>query len=120
MSTGELVPVDDNIWILEGGIVPFFGFPYPTRSVVVRLPSGDLWVWSPIELTDGAQGRVDSAGCVPAHLVSPNKIHHLFLKDWKDAWPEAKLWGPQSTIDKRDDLPLKPRSTGSTRPTGKV
>lgn len=106
MSDGqplELVEVAENIWIAEGGIVPFFGCAYPTRAVIVRLPSGDLWVWSPIELTPALKDQVETLGS-PAHLVSPNKIHHLFLKDWKDAWPEARLWGPQSTIDKRRDL----------------
>ncbi|MEP3048463.1 MAG: DUF4336 domain-containing protein [Roseibium sp.] len=97
------VAVAENIWIFEGTIVPFFSCPYPTRCVVVRLPSGKLWVWSPIYLTPPLKAQIDDLG-KPAHLVSPNKIHHLFLQDWSAAWPEAKLWGPQSTIDKRTDL----------------
>lgn len=47
----------------------------------------------------------------PAHLFSPNLLHHLYLQDWKSVWPTAKLWGPASTIKKRTDLsfeaPLK-------------
>lgn len=100
---GTSVRVADGIWILEGGIVPFMGCAYSTRSVVVRLPSGALWVWSPIELTPEIRAAVDELG-TPAHLVSPNNIHHLFLGDWKAAWPEARIWGPQSTIDKRSDI----------------
>jgi hypothetical protein len=46
-----------------------------------------------------------------AHLVSPNKLHHLYLAEWKSAYPEAKLWGPESTVRRRPDLsfaePLK-------------
>jgi hypothetical protein len=98
-----LIEVDSNIWILEGGNVSFYGLAYPTRCVIVRLPSGRLWVWSPIALTPEIRRKIDDLG-TPAHLVSPNKIHHLFLQDWKAAWPEAKLWGPQSTISKRSDL----------------
>jgi hypothetical protein len=26
------------------------------------------------------------------HLVSPNKIHHLFLGKWAQAWLDAKLY----------------------------
>ncbi|MBO6890501.1 MAG: DUF4336 domain-containing protein [Roseibium sp.] len=103
MTPANVTLVDDNIWIVEGGIVPFFSCPYPTRSVVVRLPSGELWIWSPIELSDELKQWITQLGR-PAHLVSPNKIHHLFLQDWKEAWPVARLWGPQSTIDKRTDL----------------
>ncbi len=39
-----------------------------------------------------------------AHLVSPNKLLHLYLQDWKAAYPNAQLWGPQSVIAKRKDL----------------
>lgn len=99
--------VADDIWILEGGNVSFHGFPYPTRCVIVRLPSGGLWVWSPIRLDEDLRQAVNTLG-TPRHLVSPNKIHHLFLQQWKAAWPETKLWGPQSTIDKRRDLAFEP------------
>ncbi len=103
MNTKAGIPVSENVWIFEGGIVPFFTCPYPTRSVVVRLPSGGLWVWSPVKLTAELKQEILSLG-TPEHLVSPNKIHHLYLQDWKAAWPGAKLWGPESTIGKRKDL----------------
>jgi len=98
-----LTSIAANIWLIEGGIVDFYGFPYPTRSVVVRLNDGDLWVWSPIAIDEHIRAKIDALGRV-AHLVSPNKIHHLFLSDWKTAYPKAKIWGPPSTIAKRTDL----------------
>ncbi|MDN3718148.1 DUF4336 domain-containing protein [Roseibium salinum] len=97
------IKVAENIWILEGDLVPFYGYPYPTRCVIVALPSGGLWVWSPIALSDDVKRQIETLGA-PAHLVSPNKIHHLYLQDWQKAYPDARLWGPQSTIDKRRDL----------------
>lgn len=101
-----LQTIDDSIWLAEGEIVSFYGFPYPTRAVIAKLDSGGLWVWSPIALTPALRTEIDELGTV-AHLVSPNKIHHLYLQDWKAAYPEAALWGPQSTIDKRKDLVFK-------------
>jgi hypothetical protein len=98
-----LQAIADNIWLVEGGIVSFYGFPYPTRAMIVRFGNGDLWLWSPVKLSEELRREVDGLGRV-AHLVSPNKIHHLFLGEWKDAYPEAKLWGPASTIAKRSDL----------------
>jgi hypothetical protein len=95
--------VDEGIWLAEGRTVSFYGVPYPTRSVIVRLNNGDLWIWSPIELTSDLRQSVDAIGPV-RHLVSPNKLHHLYLQDWKAAYPEARLWGPRSTIRKRSDL----------------
>jgi len=95
--------IADDIWLLEGGLVDFYGFAYPTRSVVVRLPSDRLWIWSPVQLTPSLSEAIDRLG-TPRHLISPNKIHHLFLADWRAAYPDALLWGPKSTIDKRPDL----------------
>ncbi len=102
-----LASIDDTIWVAEGGTVSFYGFPYPTRSVVVRLPADALWIWSPIALTPELRREIEALGAV-AHLVSPNKLHHLYLKDWKVAFPAACLWGPRSTIEKRRDLAFQP------------
>ena len=92
--------VHDALWVAEGEIVSFFGFPYPTRSVIARLKNGDLWVWSPVKLTAALRTEVDRRGPV-RHLVSPNKLHHLHLQEWKAAYPEAQLWGPQATYVER-------------------
>ncbi|MBS0242834.1 MAG: DUF4336 domain-containing protein, partial [Proteobacteria bacterium] len=73
-----LNPIGDAIWIADGGDVSFHGFPYPTRMVIVRLACGDLWVWSPIALSADLAAAVLEIGPV-AHLVSPNKLHRLFL-----------------------------------------
>ena len=86
-----------DLWVADGGIVSFFGFDYPTRMVVVRLEGGGLWVWSPIALSGELEDAVRALGPV-RHLVSPNKLHHLFLGAWKAKFPEAKLWGPASTV----------------------
>jgi hypothetical protein len=98
-----LEAIGDSIWLAEGEVVDFYGFPYPTRSIVVRLRDGDLWVWSPIMLGGALQEEIDALGPV-THLVSPNKIHHLYLGEWQSAYPDARLWGPASTIRKRPDL----------------
>ncbi len=95
--TFALEELGDSLWLAEGDVVSFFGFPYPTRSVVVRLAEDRLWVWSPIRLADDLRREIDRLGAV-AHLVSPNRLHHLHLAEWRAAYPAAKLWGPQSTV----------------------
>ncbi len=99
----RLQSIGQDIWLCEGGNVDFYGFAYNTRMIVVRLPDASLWVWSPVAMDDELKSEVEELGGV-AHLVSPNKIHYLFLKDWHRAFPDAKLWGPASTIDKCTDL----------------
>ena len=76
----RLEPVADEIWLVDGDIVDFYGFPYPTRCAVVRLGNGDLWIWSPVALSDALKREIEALGR-PRHLVSPNKIHHLYLQD---------------------------------------
>lgn len=98
----QLTPIEDGIWVCNGGIVSFWGFAYPTRSVVVRLADG-LWVWSPVDLSAELRDEVEALGPV-AHLVSPNKIHHLFLAAWKEAFPAARLWGLRSCIARHPEL----------------
>ena len=101
-----MLQVHEDLWLIEGEIVSFFGTPYPTRSVVVRLDNGDLWIWSPVKLTARLQTEVSRLGPV-RHLVSPDKLHHLYLREWHAAFPEAWLWGPQSTVRKCSDLPFR-------------
>jgi hypothetical protein len=92
-----------SLYVADGPPVSFFGFPYPTRMVVVRLHDGDAWVWSPIALGPDLARDVESIGPV-RHVVSPNKIHHLFLKEWAERWPGAFLYAPPGLARKRPDL----------------
>jgi len=101
-----MVQVHDNLWVVDGENVSFFGLPYPTRCVIARLEGGSLWVWSPVKLGTTLRVQVSRLGTV-RHLVSPNKLHHLYLAEWKEAFPEASLWGPESTIRKRSDLSFR-------------
>ena len=110
-----LEQVHDALWIAEGEIVRFYGAPYSTRSVIARLANGDLWIWSPVKLTADLRAEVDRLGAV-RHLVSPNKLHHLYLREWKTAYPEASLWGPRSTIRKCADLSFRKALTDSPPP----
>ncbi|XOZ34587.1 DUF4336 domain-containing protein [Halomonadaceae bacterium KBTZ08] len=92
-----------NVWVVEGPTVDFYGFPYPTRSIIIRFPDNRLWLWSPIALTSELKAAVDALGTV-AWLVSPNKLHHLYLGQWQEAYKGAELWGPPSVVRKRPDL----------------
>lgn len=109
----RLEKLDDALWVAEGEIVRFYGFPYPTCSAIARLTDGRLWVWSPVRLSAALRGEVDRLGEV-AHLVSPNKLHHLYLAEWKAAYPRAKLWGPQSTIRRERGLKFEASLTDAS------
>ncbi len=98
-----LTEIDRDIWIADGPSVPFLRIPYPTRATIIRLHDGNLWVCSPIQLSEGLKVAIDRLGAV-RYVVSPNKLHHLFLGDWARIWPEAKLYASPGLARRRRDL----------------
>ena len=98
-----LEEIGPSLYVADGPVVSFYGFPYPTRMAVVRLSDGSAWVWSPVALSDELFNSVDAIGPV-RHIVSPNKIHHLFLAEWGERWPEARVYAPPGLAQKRPDL----------------
>jgi len=92
-----------SLYSADGPTVPFYGFPYPTRMALARLSDGSVWVWSPVALTEELANEVQAIGPV-RHIVSPNKIHHLFLNEWTDRWPDALLYAPPGLAGKKPEL----------------
>lgn len=90
-----LKPVGGNLWIVDGPVIrmSYLGgsLPFPTRMVVVRLEGGDLFLWSPIGLSESLRSQIDALGPV-RHLASPNKLHYAHIPAWKRAYPEALAW----------------------------
>ena len=75
----------------------FGSLPFTTRMTVARLPSGRLWLHSPIEPTPGLLAEVRALGRVAA-LVAPNRLHWMHLADWQAACPDAETWGAPGLI----------------------
>lgn len=99
----RLIEVGREIWIAEGPSVSFFTIPYPTRMTIVRLSNGRLWVCSPIQLDSDLEKEVNALGSVE-YVVSPNKLHHLFLGEWTNAWPGARLYASPGLARRRKGL----------------
>jgi hypothetical protein len=92
-----------GIWVGDGPVVSFLGFAYPTRMALIKLSDGGLFAWSPTALSPALKRGVDSLGPV-RFLVSPNRLHHLFLGEWKAAYPQARLYASPGLRKKRKDL----------------
>jgi len=103
LAETPLEPFGPEIWVKR---VPlrFFTFQMGTRMTVIRLPDGGLFVHSPVKLTPETRAAVEALGPV-RFLIAPNRLHHLFVGDWAEAFPEAALWGVRDVIRKRADLP---------------
>lgn len=94
--------LDRDLWTAAA---PFGvgGLQLGVRMTAIRLSGGGLFLHSPIHYTEELRAALEPLGPV-RFLVAPNKVHHLYLGEWKLAFPEAKLWGPVGLPDKRKDL----------------
>lgn len=101
--TAQLQHIGEEIWIYEGAIVSFYGFPFPTRMTVIKLRNGDLWIHSPEKINEDLKDELSNIGEVK-YLVSPNKLHHLFLQEWVKEYPRAITYAAPSLSKKRKDI----------------
>lgn len=93
-----------SIWLADGPVVNGeAGFHFPTRMAVIRLQDGGLFVWSPVALSDALREEVTALGPV-THVVAPNSLHHMFLAEWRAAFPQARLHGAPGLAKLRSDL----------------
>lgn len=102
-SVATLTEFGPSLYVAEGPTVSFYGFPYPTRMALAQLADRSLWVWSPVALTPEIERAVEALGPV-AQIVSPNKIHHLFLDAWATRWPDAKLYASPGLAQRKPEL----------------
>ncbi|KLV04671.1 hypothetical protein ABT56_14165 [Photobacterium aquae] len=95
--------ISENLVTYDGESVSFMGLPFSTRMTVAKLEDGTLWVHSPIRLTETLKAQVDAVGEV-RYLIAPNHLHHLFLQEWQQAYPNAISYGTKEVINKREGL----------------
>lgn len=92
-----------SFYYADGPEISFYGLMLPIRMAVARLADGKVWVWSPIPLSDKLAEAVEALGPV-SYVVSPNKIHHLYMGEWAERWPEARLYAPPGLAKKEPQL----------------
>jgi hypothetical protein len=96
--------VADGVWVADAPF-SFFGVRLGTRMTVVRLRDGGLFVHSPVSLTPALRAEVDALGSV-RHIVAPNIAHHLYVGEWKEAYPDALLHAALGLAKRRKDLAI--------------
>lgn len=100
-----LQPLDEDIWSLDQ---PFSlkGIEIGTRTTIVKLPDGGLWLHSPGPEVGAAYKSLGRAGEVK-HLVAPNAFHYLYLEQASQLFPAAERWGPGAVAKKRPGLAIR-------------
>lgn len=96
--------VTDGIWHDTYDHAPG-GVQFRTRSTLVRLADGSLWMHSPIPLDDTLGKQIDMLGAV-RHIVAPNGWHDSFSGEAKQRYPNATLWASPALRRSKDPLPV--------------
>jgi hypothetical protein len=86
----QLQPVATNLWVIDFPL-RVGGLHLGTRTTVVRLASGGLWLHSPGPLHPELVTAVIALGPVQA-LVAPNALHHLSLAQNVRSFPRATVY----------------------------
>lgn len=92
----------EDLWVVERPL-RFGGLPLGTRMTVVRLPDGGLFLHSPVALDDALRDALLAVG-TPRWAVAPNRFHHLYIGQYRDAFPEIELFAAPGLPEKRPDL----------------
>jgi hypothetical protein len=92
----------EGIHLVES-TVRFYGVRIQTRMTVVQLSGSRLFVHSPVALEPALRRDLDGLGEV-TFVVSPNKIHHLSIGEYVDAYPRAKVFASPGLPERRADL----------------
>lgn len=80
------------------------GVEFGTRTTLVKLTSGGLFVHAPGPLAGGLKASIDALGPVEA-LVAPNLFHHFYIAENVAAWPDAALHMAPGLPEKIKGLP---------------
>lgn len=87
--------VAENVWFVDGPVILFgvrwLKMPFSTRMTIVRLDQDRLFIHSPTPLTRSLRTEIETIGR-PHWLIGPNRLHYWWIKEWKDAFPDAAVY----------------------------
>jgi hypothetical protein len=95
--------LDESIWVIDHPLRLAGFLALGTRTTVVRLASGAVWLHSPGPLSGEERAAIEELGRVTA-VVAPSKVHFLFAADAMRSFPEARLHAAPGLAEKRKEL----------------
>ena len=94
--------ISDGIWTVPSPLT-YYGLLVNTRMTVCRLSDGGLALVAPVRSSEALTATIDALGPVRA-IIAPNLMHHLYVGDWMEAYPDALSYGPPGLAAKRPEL----------------
>lgn len=95
--------IGGGLWVHTAPL-RFLGLPGGRIMNVVQLPDGGLFVHSPAPLTEPLRAALDALGEV-RFVAAPNPLHgHLWMEQYRDAYPGVELLAAPGLRRRRKDL----------------
>ncbi len=95
--------VASDLWVVEQPL-RYLGFEMGRRMTVVRLAGDRLLIHSPAELSAQLRSELDELGEL-AFVTPASILHgHLYMEQYREAYPQARLLGVSGLHRKRPDL----------------
>jgi hypothetical protein len=94
--------LSSDLWITERPL-RFGGVELGARMSAVRLRDGGLFLHSPVALDAELRSELAALG-TPRFAVAPNRLHHLFIGAYREAFPGIQLFAAPGLPEKRRDL----------------
>ncbi|EKM75835.1 hypothetical protein AGABI1DRAFT_79407 [Agaricus bisporus var. burnettii JB137-S8] len=106
MSETVIREVARNVWTFSRPFLRFGIIPFGGRSTAIRMKDGGVWVLASTPLDDGTKSTIDNLGPV-RYIIGADSVHHLFLGQYKKAYPSAKLIAPEAALERLEDKSLQ-------------
>ncbi|KAG2111792.1 hypothetical protein BD769DRAFT_1580765 [Suillus cothurnatus] len=106
MSDVVIREVTKDVWIFSRPFARLGIFPMGGRSTAIKLRDGGVWVLASTPLTQETRNKIDELGEVK-YIIGADAVHHLFLGEFKRAYPNAKLIGVEGAIKNMSDKSLQ-------------
>ncbi|KIM42147.1 hypothetical protein M413DRAFT_409255 [Hebeloma cylindrosporum] len=105
MSETVIREVTKGVWTFSKPFARFGIVPIGGRSTAIQLQNGGVWVLASTPLDAETKLKIDELGPVK-YIIGADAVHHLFLGDYKKAYPSAKLIAPEEVLSRHDDKSL--------------
>ncbi|KAJ7098319.1 hypothetical protein C8R44DRAFT_811332 [Mycena epipterygia] len=90
-----------NVWTFSRPFARFGILPVGGRSTAIKMTNGGVWVLASTALNPETKAKIDELGPVQ-YIISADAVHHLFLGEFKKAYPTAKVIAPAAAVARAD------------------
>ncbi|KAJ7698660.1 hypothetical protein B0H17DRAFT_1196759 [Mycena rosella] len=93
--------VTTNVWTFSRPFARFGIIPFGGRSTAIKMGNGGVWILASTTLNPETKAKIDELGPVQ-YIIGADAVHHLFLAEFKKAYPTAKLIAPAAAVERAD------------------